>query len=221
MSSQKNLKDKKLIIIIVILSVLLASAVGWGVYEKGQNRQTRQGQTGQTAADERQGVPTEEVLEQHGISPLTAENASNSDATAKELAFMIEEEKLAHDIYQALYDKWGARTFSNIKASETTHQNMLLAVMQSRNLPDPRQAEIGKFTNQNLQNLYDSLVERGLKSQTEAFEVGVLVEETDIADLKTALTKIDPKDTDVKYAFEALLNGSENHLRAFNRRLGR
>jgi len=47
------------------------------------------------------------------------------------------------------------------------------------------------------------------------------VEETDIADLKKTIANLDTADTDVKATLENLLHASENHLRAFNRQLGR
>ncbi|MCK5069733.1 MAG: DUF2202 domain-containing protein, partial [Desulfocapsa sp.] len=34
---------------------------------------------------------------------------------------MREEEKLARDVYQVLYDKWGHQTFTNIARSEQQH----------------------------------------------------------------------------------------------------
>lgn len=218
MSSRKGSLNYSLIAI-VVLALALVLSVYWAVYERNQAKQAVQPSTEVTVG--RQGMSLQQALDEHGIVLLTDKEASNSKSTADELAFMIEEEKLAYDIYQAMYDKWGIRAFSNIKNSETTHQNMLLAVMQARNLPDPRQAEPGKFSNADLQKLYDDLLEQGLKSQVEALRVGVLVEETDIADLKKALDNIDAKDTDVKQVLEALIQGSENHLRAFNRQLDR
>lgn len=50
------------------------------------------------------------ALDAHGITPLTPEQASNKPQTAEKLAYLIEQEKLAHDTYQAMYDKWGARS---------------------------------------------------------------------------------------------------------------
>lgn len=44
--------------------------------------------------------------------------------SAEEIAglyYMREEEKLAHDVYLNLYDRWGAQVFANIAESETAH----------------------------------------------------------------------------------------------------
>lgn len=47
--------------------------------------------------------------------------AAVSPAEAEGLQFMREEEKLAHDVYVTLYQKWGVRVFDNIsRASSST-----------------------------------------------------------------------------------------------------
>ena len=39
------------------------------------------------------------------------------------LLFMREEEKLARDVYNALYEIWGQNTFANIASSEQMHMD--------------------------------------------------------------------------------------------------
>lgn len=217
-SASAILKKNWHIITITVLIALLAAATAWAVSES--NHANRLG-LGGGPANSRLATDPETALDDHGIVPLTRDQASNNQTTADELTYLIEEEKLAHDVYQAMYDKWGVRVFGNIKESETMHQNMVLAVMKSRGLADPRKSEAGKFTNQDLQALYDRLIEQGNKSQAEAYKAGIIVEETDIADLKKTISNLDSKDTDVKDVLENLLRGSENHLRAFNRQASR
>jgi len=63
------------------------------------------------------------------LSPTLASSLASSDVSEKEknsLLQMREEEKLAHDVYMALYEKWGKQIFSNIAASEETHTNAVL-----------------------------------------------------------------------------------------------
>lgn len=140
-------------------------------------------------------------------------------STADQLIYLIEEEKLAHDIYSKLYEQYGARVFGNILDSESTHQSRVLSLLEARGIKDPRSAEIGAFTNNDLQSLYNQLLEKGMRSEADAYEVGVLIEERDIADITAQLALA--KDDDVISTLEALRSGSENHLRAFNRQLGR
>ncbi|HNU24452.1 MAG TPA: DUF2202 domain-containing protein, partial [Mesotoga sp.] len=45
------------------------------------------------------------------------------------IAFMREEEKLAHDVYTVLYEIWGLNVFSNIARSEQTHTEAVLSLI--------------------------------------------------------------------------------------------
>lgn len=142
---------------------------------------------------------------------------SPEEKTKKQLLYLIEEEKLAHDVYTVMFQKYGATVFGNILESESTHQGRVLTLLQSRNIPDPRSSEIGVFNNSELQTLYDTLITQGNQSATEAYKVGVAIEEKDIADINVQLGTA--SDDDVISALEVLRKGSENHLRAFNRQL--
>jgi hypothetical protein len=140
-----------------------------------------------------------------------------TDAEANSLQFMREEEKLARDVYLALYDVYGDAPFFNIARSEQRHMDSVLALMDVYGIPDPALAEQGVFTNPDLQALYDSLMAKGMESRAAAFQVGILVEETDIADLDEALESTD--NPDLVRVFSSLRRGSENHLDAFSRAL--
>lgn len=205
---------------VIVIVTLLGALVALSAYTLYQRDQVAMLQRENEAALHEPMSGTE-ALDQHGITPLTAAQASNQSTTADDLAFIVEEEKLAHDVYAALYDIWGARVFSNITNSEATHQNMVWAVMESRGLTDPRTNEPGVFTNADLQELYNTLVSQGTKSAHDAYLVGVAIEERDIADLDDMMARLDAKDTDIKAVLESLRDGSENHLRAFNRQVER
>lgn len=137
--------------------------------------------------------------------------------TEQLLLYLIEEEKLAHDVYTVMHQKYGANVFGNILQSETTHQSMVLTLLQARNIADPRSAEVGVFKNQELQQLYNKLIQQGNQSAQEAYKVGVAIEEKDIADISAQLATA--TDQDVITTLESLRDASENHLRAFNRQL--
>ncbi|QQS18085.1 DUF2202 domain-containing protein [Candidatus Saccharibacteria bacterium] len=153
------------------------------------------------------------------------ENTSSSASLANKssqnelLAYLIEEEKLAHDVYSVMHDEYGANVFGNILNSEQTHQGEVLTLLTARSLPDPRSTELGKFNNTELQALYDQLIAQGRQSASEAYKVGVAIEEKDIADITKQLATA--TESDIVLALEKLRSGSENHLRAFNRQLSR
>jgi hypothetical protein len=142
---------------------------------------------------------------------------SASNNTEELLLYLIEEEKLAHDVYTVMYEKYGSKVFGNILQSESTHQDRVLSLLVASDIADPRSDEIGVFVNSDLQKSYDELIAQGDKNVTEAYRVGVLIEETDIADISNQLETA--TDQDVVDTLEDLRRGSENHLRAFNRQL--
>jgi hypothetical protein len=143
-----------------------------------------------------------------------------SDAEAQGILYMREEEKVARDVYNTLYEAWGLTVFQNIARSEQAHMDAMKTLIDRHGLVDPAAgAGVGEFANADLQDLYDELVARGSASVTEAPVVGALIEELDITDLQQRIP--DVAHEDVAWVYENLLNGSENHLRAFVTNLSR
>ena len=139
-------------------------------------------------------------------------------ATDKEsLLYLREEEKLARDIYNAFYDRYGLRVFSNITASEQAHMDAVLTLLNRYGLADPAAAAPGVFHNDDLQALYDDLIDQGSQSLTAALQAAVLIEQTDIADLQDGLALT--SHADLRTVYTNLLRASQNHLRAFSRQL--
>jgi hypothetical protein len=136
----------------------------------------------------------------------------NADEAAA-LIYMREEEKLAHDVYVTLYQKWSLPVFQNISQSEQTHTEAVKTLLARYALPDPAQSAVGAFTDPELQALYDDLVTRGSQSQAEALRVGAAIEELDILDLQERLAQTDH--ADIQQVFTNLLEGSYHHLQAF------
>ncbi|NTV40135.1 MAG: DUF2202 domain-containing protein [Demequinaceae bacterium] len=143
---------------------------------------------------------------------LVEEGSTATASEAASLEYMVEEEKLAHDLYVELGDAWGLRIFTNIASAETQHEDAVKALLDAYGLDDPTAgAAVGEFSDPALQSLYDTLLAQGLASQTAALEVGAIVEETDIADLRDRASDSPAIDQ----VFGQLEAGSENHLRAF------
>ena len=104
--------------------------------------------------------------------PTTTPPTTTPPATtlsAEEIAglkFMREEEKLAHDVYVALYGVWGDNIFNQISLSETTHTEAVLALLVKYGIDDPAAGNpAGVFTDPALQALYDTLMTMGSASQ--------------------------------------------------------
>jgi len=158
-------------------------------------------------------------------SPAAAEaaaaTAAGSGLTAEQvegLYWMREEEKLARDVYLAMFDLWGLGTFESIAASEARHMEAVLGLIEAYDLEDPVTDDTpGVFSDPELAALYRDLVERGSGSLGDALIVGATIEDLDILDLEEELEITDQ--ADIRRVYENLLRGSVNHLRAFTTRL--
>ncbi|GAA2049881.1 ferritin-like domain-containing protein [Leifsonia soli] len=150
-------------------------------------------------------------------APSATSTAAPADAAAS-LQYLVEEEKLAHDVYQRFTDLWGAQVFGNIRDSEVMHQQLLVPLLDAKGIVDPRTGTVGTFTDPDIQRLYDQLIQQGTASITEAYKAGVAIEEKDIADLNADLASTtDPATIAV---LQRLLAGSRAHLQAFESHLG-
>jgi|JFJP01.1.fsa_nt_gi Uncharacterized protein conserved in archaea len=148
------------------------------------------------------------------VNSLSNVNSSLDATETAGLIYMREEEKLAHDVYVTLYQQWGLSTFNNIANSEDRHENKIETLLNSYQIADSvGDNPVGVFVNPDLQQLYNDLVAQGSQSLTEALKVGVLIEETDIADLQTRIAQTD--NADIQQVYQQLLSGSNNHLSAF------
>lgn len=150
--------------------------------------------------------------------PAAAATLTLTTAEKADLRYMVEEEKVAHDVYTALYAAYGLPVFKNIAAAEQQHMEAVRTLLSRYGLSDPTVGQAaGHFVNPDLQALYDTLTAQGEESIEAALIVGALIEETDIADLREARTRT--VKADIKNVYDSLERGSNNHLRSFVGRL--
>jgi hypothetical protein len=163
------------------------------------------------------GSPEERAVTLSDNSVLTA---PLTDDEKYWLTYLREEEKVARDVYISLNDTWNLRIFKNIAASEQQHMDAIKQLLATYNIPDPAAGKgTGEFTNPDLQQLYDDLIQQGSISKAEALKVGVIIEETDIDDLNEAIATT--RHNDLKTVYRKLLQGSLNHLDAFESSLAK
>ncbi|SDX64676.1 hypothetical protein SAMN05421644_10887 [Allochromatium warmingii] len=137
-----------------------------------------------------------------------------TEDAASGLIYLIEEEKMARDLYDAFAEQTGSLIFERISDSEQQHLDALLMVADAAGIDVPELLEQpGTFHNPTIQNLYNTLLEQGSVSFAEAIAVGIAVEETDIYDLQQLLPETEISLLGVVYS--NLLAGSQNHLAAF------
>lgn len=163
-------------------------------------------------------------VDANGTSTFNADNLAGQLSTyplsalstveADSLAFMREEEQLAHDVYVASATLWGTPVFANISASEATHSAAVKALLDRYQLADPLAGLTnGTFKSPAFQTLYATLVATSRTSLVEALKVGAQIEELDMRDITVQKAGID--NAEILMVYDNLLRGSRNHLRAF------
>ncbi len=146
------------------------------------------------------------------VSQLPKEDLSQEEREG--LLKMVEEEKLARDVYSFLYEQWKAPIFANIKNSEQRHMNAVIFLISKYELENPIQGLApGQFATPEMQGLYDSLTSEESQGLEQALQVGATIEDLDIKDLNELIEKCDNQD--VLMVFQNLVKGSRNHMRAF------
>lgn len=152
--------------------------------------------------------------------PAIGDAGGLTDAEAEGILLMREEEKLARDVYLALYEKWGIPIFENIAESEQKHMDEMGILIRTYGLIDPVETDVrGIFKNIELQNLYNELVAQGSTDLLSALRTGTLIEDLDIADLGRLL--LETNKADIRIVYHNLEKGSRNHLRSFYEELVR
>ena len=154
-------------------------------------------------------------------TPLFAAKPEGGSSKWKEVAammqFMREEEKLARDVYLKLNEKYqkDTNTFEKIAVSEQEHTDAVKALLDKYGVEDPAaETDEGEFVNEELQELYETLVEIGEEGLTEGLNVGVTIEKKDMDDIADAID-LSRKYPDIVKVYSNLLAGSESHLAAF------
>jgi hypothetical protein len=159
------------------------------------------------------------------------------------LEYMREEEKLARDVYIALGVRYPAmKIFGNIDDAEQRHTCAVCDMLKKYGVEDPNTNDnVGVFTGSDFGTYftaqYTDLVSRGSSNPIDALYVGAYIEEMDMIDInycpeeiiqqKNGISsesdcgKIYSDNPDIQRLYTSLLQGSENHLRAFVRSIER
>ena len=220
--------SKILATLVLIISMVTAPVWAAGGKVRGEKAAGPAGDTGNGAVSINRGDGKCDSCLSTGIL---------SETDAEHLLYMIQEEKLARDVYHELsiyYADDGsllARIFENISASEQRHMDAIKRLITKYDLLNPvGDFDIGEFPDPeegftDFNNLYDDLLSAGTVGYCEALDVGRQIEELDIDDLEAALGVYESESiavveaSDVARVFGNLLNGSYNHLNAFSSQL--
>jgi hypothetical protein len=179
------------------------------------------------------GTPVDESVQNLSVQEdVTGKKGQLKDGlTVSEIESIIrirQEEKLARDVYLTLYEYYVvkdpifAQIFGNISESEQRHMDAVKSLIVKYGLEDPVANDtIGVFPKPTSDDepyfaqLYLDMVQRG-EEHCEALHVGIEIELLDIEDIEKALFYVTARD--VSRVFNNLLNGSYNHLNAFDSR---
>ncbi len=211
-------KNKIIVLAVVVIVIFVATAV---VMQGGKTiiRGADESVITNNKEDNINVVDSDDYIVAHQqIANLPMENLSTEERDG--LIMMREEEKLAHDVYITLYEKWGINAFNNIAKSELTHTESVRYLLEKYGIADPVQENtVGVFSSQVFSDLYNELVNKGEESLISALIVGATIEDLDIKDLKELSLKVDNQDILEIYA--NLSRGSRNHLRSFSKQLAK
>ena len=100
--------------IIAIAITILAGVVGYSVAIRYEPSPTNKIQTNMVANNS------------NAFDSTIEQGSATKDTTESLLLYLIEEEKLAHDVYTKMYELYGVRVFGNILSSEQAHQSRVL-----------------------------------------------------------------------------------------------
>lgn len=136
------------------------------------------------------------------------------------LRYAIQEEKVAHDFYSAMYSLYSLPVFRNISKSEKMHMAHVEDLLTKYGVDNPVtgiNSSAGEFENSELSSLYSRLLSSGGNSLTDALKEAAGFEEMDIRDLNRFVGE--SRNDDIKSTFRILVKASGNHLRAFTKHL--
>jgi hypothetical protein len=177
--------------------------------------------------------------------PNTVQDAINGEKSTmtselkNTLSFMGNEERLAYDIYNALYKQFPNLKQLNNIATKAEYKHIEAVQLLVRKYIDNENdftnidssplgykdtdisdMKAGIYDIQSIQSLYDALYGKGLNSEKDALEVGCMVEVTDIDDLNKKIEVAQQsKADDIEEVFDFLRKGSYKHYWAFDRTL--
>lgn len=180
---------------------------------------------------------TDSILPVNITDSLTSVKYTLTEEVKNELAYMGNEERLAFDVYNKLYESFPSLKQLEIipKNSEIKHieavraliakyeiDGRTLSVVDAENellTPDAKVEDVaGIYDIQAIQDLYDMLIAQGEQSEVDALQVGCIIEVVDINDLDKFLqnTIETTQAQDVIEVFEFLREGSYSHYWAFD-----
>lgn len=157
------------------------------------------------------------------ISFIIVATTLNSQITisaeeSKQVIQILEQRKMARDLYYKLYKTWHSDTFKRLSDSEQIYLNSLKKLTTKLNIIDPTIDDTkGVFSSDYITKLYIDFSKIGLSSDYEAFRIAATVQDLMINDINQLLNS--SSDKSIIDAMNNTKQGSISHLRACNREI--
>ena len=195
-----------------------------------------------TSAEEEASTPENPVTVSISMLPQHVQDAINgplsvlSEELTNTLSYMGNEERLAYDVYNTLYDQYGTKQFTKIATNgEYQHITAVQALVQKYRFNDDvsftnvdlpalgyqntaiEDMEAGTYDISIIQKLYDDLVAQGSTSEIDALKVGCIIEVVDVNDLNKDISLAENESaSDIVTVFNFLRDGSYSHYWSFD-----
>lgn len=138
--------------------------------------------------------------------------ASLDSATASQVLYLHDQEKLALDLNWEFLEKWSDPVFQSLGALERSHKDELFVLMKRYGLePLVTTGTEGEYGIAEHTDAYLALHERGWESLLGAYLATAYVEEWDISEIRALIDSTDERP--LRDTLTKLLSGAQNHLR--------
>lgn len=178
--------------------------------------------TGCVANNNQNQQPSRGTVSTPSNTPITQTGSTthNRSAVQKSLAYMYDEERLAKEVYLAIYAKQPVNQLTKIATkAEVRHIDAVKDLAVRYGVATPYQ-RAGQYQTAHIQSLYNELYAKGIRSKRDALEVGCMVEVIDVEDLQKYTREAEQANAqDVVQTYNFLLKGTYNHYWAFDRGL--
>lgn len=194
------------------------------------------GEDATSAADSASETDNKSLLPAEVQSAIDSEKSTLNQELTNTLSFMGNEERLAYDLYNALYKQYPNLNQLNNIATKSEYKHIAAVQLlvqkyiydendftnidgsplgyENTDIPD---MQAGTYDIKAIQQLYDTLYAKGVVSETDALEVGCMVEVTDVNDLNEKIAIAQSSNaSDIETVFDFLRDGSYNHYWAFD-----
>ena len=138
------------------------------------------------------------------------QNATHNEF-AKKLLFQYDEEKFAHDYYNAMYDQWKILAFKNLAKCEESHMKVVKGLIaEFGDIKAIEELQPGVFTNPELTRTFKEKMQTARESENDALIAAANFEEKNISNLEDLIKM--PEGQANQECMENLLDSSIDHL---------